>query len=1031
MYEYGKKVIKKFKNFATSNDGIFKKKKKKAKKKKKIIPQVSGDPANPVNIEIKDLEDQINDTEDEFSLSKEGKIEYAQIHTLANRPLCKIQEFNSSTKFCPCCNLPAQQEGVLVPFKYCDSIDKFAVCGEGVSLYFIFFKFCIISLLLTSIVIGTTNIYFNYKYSHVVIDFCNNYLKTELMPYNNTKFYDECKIYFTEAEKDSDYFSYDNQLFFQFSAVNVKNYRKIYSKIYSDKKNDKFEKNIINVRIINFICLISVFIFNLIFIYYIYNKSNSINYNYLLPSDYSVLVSNLYDVHKKFLQIKKEILEKKEKSQNLIEGGTSDNIENEFKERLGIIVPISEVKYESEEFKYFLKNKVFVGAYNEYNLIDNIVLCSKLDKYKQLEKKIEEIAQKINKIKFDDDQIEINSQLNLEGDERKYFSSKYKFMFFHCKKTEEMLGDLKKQKEEAYKELDELYQDSRKNTINYFGGSAFITFSTLKEQELFLKNFKYSFCGNFLSIVKKIYYMLFGYCINKNDKPVIWFRTYINFEQADEPSDIVFENLEYTQLSKIIRTFVVYVISFLFAIFSNSIGFVIIAGLNALLDFVNRTFPHPLVQYATSFVISLFSTFLNYIYENIFDILTNFEKQTTMTKYYLSYSLKLTIFSFINSGVLPLLSEIYHPTDGHKTLINNMFMMFVVNSIYTPIKWSLNFTYFGKRISIWLIERKKDPDEEHAKTQKELNDLYELPNMTISIKYSYIAKTILMAFLYIPIFPFGIVISFLGFCLGYLLEKFNFCHIYKKPEMLGAKICKFYIDYFVIVLFVYALGDYFFLDDVYDTNIWSYINLIIFGVLIFVPYVKLVSQDYLKINKYEFFKKEFKECLEFNTDYERANPISIKEGKINYLKKLKEKNIITEKELLDNVKDIYNINIMQIYYKNIDKEKDLNKEHTLNLNKEKEVNKEGNKEVNNEVNKEVKKEENKDKNSIKNKVSEYNNELLSLKNNENSPGNMNFGINNNNKIHISKIEKENEINSNDKINISINNIEDGNNQDNI
>ena len=35
MYEYGKKVIKKFKNFATSNDGIFKKKKKKAKKKKK------------------------------------------------------------------------------------------------------------------------------------------------------------------------------------------------------------------------------------------------------------------------------------------------------------------------------------------------------------------------------------------------------------------------------------------------------------------------------------------------------------------------------------------------------------------------------------------------------------------------------------------------------------------------------------------------------------------------------------------------------------------------------------------------------------------------------------------------------------------------------------------------------------------------------------------------------------------------------------------------------------------------------------
>lgn len=187
-------------------------------------------------------------------------------------------------------------------------------------------------------------------------------------------------------------------------------------------------------------------------------------------------------------------------------------------------------------------------------------------------------------------------------------------------------------------------------------------------------------------------------------------------------------------MSKIFRTFGVYSLSFIIAIFSNSIGFVIVAGVNALLDYINEKFPHPLVQYGTSLVISCFSTILNYIYENIFHFLTKFEKQTTWTKYYLSYSIKLTIFSFINSGILPLLGEIYNPSEGHKTLINNMFMMFVVNSIYTPIMWSLNFTYFGKKISIWLIERKKDPDEEHAKTQKELNDLYELPNMNISIK---------------------------------------------------------------------------------------------------------------------------------------------------------------------------------------------------------------------------------------------------------------------------------------------------------
>ena len=545
-----------------------------------------------------------------------------------------------------------------------------------------------------------------------------------------------------------------------------------------------------------------------------------------------------------------------------------------------------------------------------------------MDKYKQLENNIEDIAKKINKIKFDEDTIELNKEKNLEGDERKLITSKFTIFCFHFCKKEEKLGELKKRKGDIYKELDDLYHDSKNNTINYFSGCAFVTFSSLKEQELFLKNFKFSFFQNCLNFIKDLIYMICGFCMNKDKKPIIWLKKYINFEQADESSDIIFENLEYEQISKIIRTFVVYAISLFFAIISNSICFVIIAGLNALLDYINKKFRHPFVQYLTSLVISLVSTILNYIYENIFHFLTKFEKQSTMTKYYLSYSLKLTIFSFINSGILPLLGEIYNPSDGHKTLINNMLMMFLLNSIFTPILWTLNISFFKKKIKIWLLERMKVPDEEHGLTQKELNDLYELPPMKISVKYSYIAKTLLMAFLYIPIFPLGIVISFLGFCLTFLLEKFNFCKIYKKPEMIGSKICKFYIDYFVVVLLVYGLGDYLFLRETYKNNIWSLIIIITFGALIFIPYSNLLNRDYLNNNKSDFHKKEYKDCLEFNQDFERANPINKKEGKINYLKKLKEKEIISENELNNYIKDIYNVNIMQIYYKNKDKMKD-------------------------------------------------------------------------------------------------------------
>ena len=78
-----------------------------------------------------------------------------------------------------------------------------------------------------------------------------------------------------------------------------------------------------------------------------------------------------------------------------------------------------------------------------------------------------------------------------------------------------------------------------------------------------------------------------------------------------------------------------------------------------------------------------------------------------------------------------------------------------------------------------------------------------------------------------------------------------------------------------------------------------------------------------------YIKKKYKDCIDFTQDYERANPINQKEGKINYLRKLKNKEIISENEYQNCLKDIYNINIMQIYYKNKSKEelKEYNNEY--------------------------------------------------------------------------------------------------------
>ena len=250
MLDIGKKIVK-----------TIKKKLKKKKKKKKVIKQ-----NNIVNLDIKYIENKIKTTEDEFNLCKEGKIEFSKLHSSANRPLRQIGDLNKSTPFCPCCDLPAEQEEVLIPFKFCENIEKYSECGEGIYLYFAFFKFAIMSLFICSVFIGLTNIYYSYKCNVALIKFCNNYLKKILLIKGDFSFLNECKLYFTDAEKNSEYYNNNNNDFFKFSSVNIENYINLFKKIKSKLiQNIPFENTAFNISLINFICLISIFVLNLVY----------------------------------------------------------------------------------------------------------------------------------------------------------------------------------------------------------------------------------------------------------------------------------------------------------------------------------------------------------------------------------------------------------------------------------------------------------------------------------------------------------------------------------------------------------------------------------------------------------------------------------------------------------------------------------------------------------------------------------------------------------------------------------------------
>ena len=189
--------------------------------------------------------------------------------------------------------------------------------------------------------------------------------------------------------------------------------------------------------------------------------------------------------------------------------------------------------------------------------------------------------------------------------------------------------------------------------------------------------------------------------------------------------------------------------------------------------------------------------------------------------------------------------------------------------------------------------------------------------MQISYKYSYVAKTILLTLFYIPIFPLGIIISFIGFIFSYYLELYNFTHLYKRPEMINEKICLFYIEYFVINLFFFNLGFYIFIKDIFSLYFIIIIFLIIFGILSLFPYTKLIDCDFLKINKSILLNTTTYEDVYFSfyNDYQRQNPMTKIDGLKNYITKLRLNGYISQKVYNFAYMNIDTINVMELYYR--------------------------------------------------------------------------------------------------------------------
>ena len=693
--------------------------------------------------------------------------------------------------------------------------------------------------------------------------------------------------------------------------MNYKNENNTYNKY------NKFQSTIINVNFVNFLCIVNIFIAYLVYIFFMYNKSNAANYSVYTVGDYSIFVTNLEDIYKKF----EENLDYLKNKEIKLSNSYAKLDLKLYEEKLGFEPDKNIPKLDL--FKKFLEKKLF----QNYD-IKKIDLCYKLNEIITLQKDIEELDEKIERIEFHKSIIKKNDEKGFKGDKRFYY-------YCCCLCCKESLDQIKIKKKDKEKKLNELKESSKENTSQNFCGSAFITFNKIKEQEDYLNKMNKSRCSRlidaFITLFKLYFYCLCPYCCccfccccffccrcsccycEKDKDSLNYYKRKIRFERAPEPEDIIFENLEIGFKTKLKNIICVSFISLIICFISSSINYFLYAIQYAL----DQEESKKTIFHIISFVITIITAIIDLILEIVLEKLIKCQKSYTLTDFQAIYSVNLTFFWFLNSCMAPSIFEmIFSGAGEHEIITNNSFTKFLFNSFVTPIMWTINAKYIYKKIKICIIEQK----EEINYNQKELNELYELQSMNIAAKYSYLVKTVLMSFFFASVFPLGFCISLIGFIFVFWLEKFNFSKMYKKPEKLDKQIVEYYITYFFMIFFAFVYGSFHFLIGNLGffgfefQNIWITIIFIFCNILLFIPFQLCFKKDFFKFKESEIHKKTFDDMyVYFNNDYERANPMTRIEGEMRYLDKLEEKNKIDKKEKDKRKKKIKEENQIKFY----------------------------------------------------------------------------------------------------------------------
>ena len=806
-------------------------------------------------------------------LDEPGTLYNAEVHQSAQR-LLKVHRITKYVKFCKCCSLPQETPGVVVPFNFCDRQLDF---GLGIYLYFYYIKFLFIMSIICIGLSTVSTIVFAEKYSSDIIDYCN--IKINNNTDLNYTLLNKSESFKSLIEDCYKYVDIDSNIINQYNAdissvvkidwmtkmstYNLKYYYTIFT--FDDGKEDKIDSVILDFSFMYFLTGITVLISNYIFILHIYLLDLCEDFKVTTPSDYALLIH-------------------------------------------GVPQPENSQKIKEELLKIVKDVSVYVPNIDVYQIIP----CLRIAEILEVAKKKYEVKTQLYHLENFQKQIQLNKEKNYsKKDNNLHYFKSLAFI------KREIPHDKLKEKYKKYSdELDKMQIDLNANPNKYNGGTFFIVFETMNMKDSFYDFFPHSYATKFIWSIRYFFEcIIFQKCINEERRKMIALKMKIDVATAAEPYEIEWENMGYSRCERNIRS----LISSL-----ASVGLIAIAfGIIVIVNYGQQKLSEKqkdFWKYVLSLSVSIVIAITNAVGKLVLKKLTFMEKIEIKTNYFISFSLKHTIFTFVTIAIIPVVSNFVNGKKwgDSEVLVNNLLMIFIMNILFPPVLF-----YLGPELALKIFKRTRAKleleDVKYEKsiyTQGELNEMYENPEMDICAKYSYISNAILIPLFYMSIFPIGMIFGFAGLLLAYISE-FFYVGLYKRPEVLNSKLCIFYVSHFKWAIFVFALGNYIFLSPLNKNQRlnWSLINLIVFFVLGLIPYQSLRFNT-VGISESESKNDSYKDSyIFFSTDYEKLSPFTRKQAYIKYFKKLINDKIIDKHEGKRIIDNLQNTNEMAAYIK--------------------------------------------------------------------------------------------------------------------